>query len=111
MTTPEPLDDDALDRQVKAAAAVPFDDVRVTEAVLARVHRERRVRPERQTNTWTGWIGPAAFASILVATPFAVALYPASEDALLVGLATGDPLAILGRADEAPLTGFEAVFE
>jgi hypothetical protein len=107
MTTPDPSDDDALDRRIRAASAVPFDDIAVTEAVLARARKTRASRPAPLRSGWTGWIGPAAFASILVATPFVVALYPTSDDALLIGLATGDPLVILGGVEG----GFGGAFE
>ena len=90
------IDDEALDRRVREAAAVPFDDIAVAEAVLARVHAARRAAPAPRRMGWTGWVGPAAFASVLLATPFVVAFYPASDEALLIGLATGDPRAILG---------------
>lgn len=108
MTTPEPGDDAGLDARVRQAAAVPFDDIAATEAVLARVHGGRRSAPARRTG-WTAWAGPAAFASILVATPFVVALYPADDDALLVGLATGDPRALL--SDAGPGFALERLLE
>jgi hypothetical protein len=112
MTTPEPQDpeaqdDAALDRRIRAASAVPFDDIAVTEAVLARTRKTRAARPAPPRTGRLGWIGPAAFASILVATPFVVALYPASDDAVLVGLATGDPHVILAGTE----VGFEGAFE
>lgn len=111
MTTPDPVDDAVLDQRIRAASLVPFDDIAVTETVLARVQRSRPARPAPQRSGWTGWIGPTAFASLLVATPFVVAFYPASDDALLVGLATGDLRAILGGAGEGPFAGFGGAFE
>ncbi len=102
MTLPHPDQDDALDRQIRAAAQVPFDDIAVTEAVLARVHAERRAAPALRRAGWTARVGPAAFAALLLATPFVVARLPPAgfdEDALLIELATGDPAALFGDAN------------
>lgn len=97
MTTPEPDDDSALDRRIRAASEVALDEAAVTRAVLARVTatRGQAVAPRRPA--LGAWVGPLAFASVLLATPVVVALYPASDEALILGLATGDPRAILGN--------------
>lgn len=96
MTTPEPADDAALEARIRAAAEVPFEADATTGAVLARVRKVRAVPPAPRRTGWLAWAGPAAFASVLVATPLVVAYVPAPDDTLLIGLATGDPRAILG---------------
>ncbi|MCU0826981.1 MAG: hypothetical protein MUE52_06150 [Tabrizicola sp.] len=98
MTMPDPEDDSALAARIRAAAQVAFDDIAVTEAVLARVHAKRRAAPAPQRRTWLVWFGPAAFASILAATPFVVASYPVADEDFLMALALGDARAILGQA-------------
>lgn len=102
MTLPPPDQDNALDRRIRAAALVPFDDIAVTEAVLARIHTERRERHSERRLGRVVRVGPAAFAALLLATPFMVARLPPAgfdEDALLIGLATGDPAALFGGAN------------
>jgi hypothetical protein len=94
MTTPDPDDDRTLDRQVRAAADVVFDDIRTAEAVLARIHRSRPASAARPSPA--RWIGPLALASILAATPFLVARLPMTDEALILGLAVGDPGMVLG---------------
>jgi hypothetical protein len=102
MTTPD--DDRTIDGQVRAAAEVAFDDIRVAEAVLARVHRLQPPaaarpglpRPSSARPSPARWIGPLAFASILAATPFLVARLPVTDEALILGLAAGNPGVVLG---------------
>jgi hypothetical protein len=108
MTTPDPGDDRRLDARVRQAAERHFDDIAVTEAVLARVHARSRPVIARRPG-WAAWAGPMAFASVLLATPFVVAFYPGGDDALLVGLATGDPGALFSDAwpGFAPGSGLE----
>ncbi|MGL4235646.1 hypothetical protein [Tabrizicola sp.] len=107
MTTPDPgpTDDAKLDARVRAAADVPFDDIAVTEAVLARVHATRRTIPAEQRKGWAPILAPTAFASVLLATPFIVAGYPTpgdGADAFLFSLASGDPLALIADAGLGP---------
>jgi hypothetical protein len=101
MTTSDPDTDAALDDQIRSAADVRFDDVAVSEAVLARIHASRRAAPPARPRSWGSVLAPAAFASVLLATPFIVATYPlgdTSADRILAGLATGDPFAIAADA-------------
>ncbi len=102
MTSPDPGADARLDARLRAAADQPFDDIAMTEAVLARVHAARRAAPVRRSGGWKAWLAPVAFALVLVATPVLVARLPLAgpgQDALLIGLATGDPRVLVGDAD------------
>lgn len=94
MTLPNPDEDEALNRRIRAAADMPFDEATMTRSVLGRIRNKRR--PAARYGGWIGWAAPAAFASVLVATTFVVAVWPVSEDDLLLSLAIGDPRAILG---------------
>ncbi len=105
MTTPDPGNDADLDARVRAAADLRVDDIAVTKTVLARIEAARHTEPMPRRRPWTQFLAPATFASVLVATPFVVANYPAGDagaDRLLAALATGDPFALIADAGLGP---------
>ncbi len=98
---PDPDDDAALDRRVSAAARLAFDEHAVTDAVLRQI--DRRPRTPARKRPLSGLMVPAAFASVLAATPLVVATYPATDpDAMLIGLASGDPLMLFSDLGTLP---------
>lgn len=95
--------EDRLDRLVRAAAARPVDEAALTRTVLARARGIDRAG-QSPRRTAFGWSVPAgavaAFAIVLVATPFVVAGLPLGRFDPLQGMMIGT---ILWGGDLAPL--------
>jgi hypothetical protein len=91
----EGLSDRHVDDLVRRASAVPTDEMLLGQKVLARIRREDARRAQ-------GVFGPrmaaAGFAAVLAATPLAIVTFPSGAgglaERLILGIATGDPLAL-----------------
>jgi hypothetical protein len=114
MTSPLPDPKDAhLDARIKAASTVRFNEIAATQAVLARI-AARQIAPQRRGEVWFQRLGPVVFASVLLATPFVVAYFPGADlgtDAMMIGLATGDPMALIAEAGFAGETDLRGALE
>jgi hypothetical protein len=99
------MSDDDLDALIRRAAAFPIDEAHLTQRTLAALRNaddgslfalftQPRLR-----------FVPAAFAALLVATPFAITQVPATNDeVLVVTLALGDPMSF-GRSTTMLMMG------